>query len=81
MVSMVNMMQRMEDISVAARSDTYSANELNIFAIEVEGYMDDIRGLQIQETLMGTSCSQVQRLPRCLSLKRQMVVWSIRKSN
>ena len=45
MMSMVNMMQRMEDISVAARSDTYSANELNIFAIEVEGYMDDIRGL------------------------------------
>ena len=45
MMSMVDMMQRMEDLSIAARSDTNSANELNIFAIEVEGYMDDIRGL------------------------------------
>ena len=45
MMSMVNMLRRMEDLSVAANSDTYSANELDIFAIEVEGYMDDIRGL------------------------------------
>ena len=45
MMSMSDMMRRMEDISVAARSDTYSASDLDIFAIEVEGYMDDIRGL------------------------------------
>lgn len=45
MMSMVDMMRRMEDISVAARSDTYNATDLDIFAIEVEGYMDDIRGL------------------------------------
>ena len=45
MMSMVDMLRRMEDLSVAAKSDTYSANELDIFAIEVEGYMDDIRGL------------------------------------
>jgi flagellar hook-associated protein 3 FlgL len=42
---MTNMMTRMQDISVAARSDTYSGNDLDIFAIEVQGYMDDIRGL------------------------------------
>ena len=45
MMSMVDMLRRMEDISVAARSETYGASELEIFAIEVEGYMDDIRGL------------------------------------
>lgn len=45
MMSMSNMMTRMQDISVAARSDTYSGNDLDIFAIEVQGYMDDIRGL------------------------------------
>ena len=45
MMSMNNMMTRMQDISVAARSDTYSGNDLDIFAIEVQGYMDDIRGL------------------------------------
>lgn len=45
MMSMSDMMRRMEDISVAARSDTYAASDLDIFAIEVEGYMDDIRGL------------------------------------
>ena len=36
MISMVNMMQRMEDISVAC-SDNGSTREPNIFAIEVEG--------------------------------------------
>jgi len=45
MMSMSDMMRRMEDISVAARSDTYASSDLDIFAIEVEGYMDDIRGL------------------------------------
>jgi flagellar hook-associated protein 3 FlgL len=45
MMSMSDMMIRMEDISVAARSDTYASSDLDIFAIEVEGYMDDIRGL------------------------------------
>ena len=45
MMSMSNMMTRMQDISVAARSDTYSGDDLDIFAIEVQGYMDDIRGL------------------------------------
>lgn len=45
MSSMVDMVKRMQDISVAASSDTYNATDLNIFAIEVEGYMDDIRGL------------------------------------
>ena len=45
MSSMLDMVQRMQDISVAASSDTYNATDLNIFAIEVEGYMDDIRGL------------------------------------
>lgn len=45
MMSMVDMIRRMQEISIAARSDTYGASELDIFAIEVEGYMDDIRGL------------------------------------
>ena len=45
MMSMSNMMTLMQDISVAARSDTYSVDDLDIFAIEVQGYMDDIRGL------------------------------------
>jgi flagellar hook-associated protein 3 FlgL len=45
MMSMSNMMIRMQDISVAARSDTYASSDIDIFAIEVEGYMDDIRGL------------------------------------
>ena len=45
LMSMSDMMIRMEDISVAARSDTYADSDLDIFAIEVEGYMDDIRGL------------------------------------
>jgi len=45
MMSMLDMMARMEDISVSARSDTYADSDLDIFAIEVEGYMDDIRGL------------------------------------
>jgi len=45
MMSMSNMMIRMQDISIAARSDTYASSDMDIFAIEVEGYMDDIRGL------------------------------------
>jgi flagellar hook-associated protein 3 FlgL len=45
MMSMSDMMIRMQDISVAARSDTYASSDLDIFAIEVEGYMDDMRGL------------------------------------
>ena len=45
MMSMSDMMRRMEDISVAARSDTYASSDMDVFAIEVEGYMDDIRGL------------------------------------
>lgn len=45
MMSMSNMMTRMQEISIAARSDTYASSDLDIFAIEVEGYMDDIRGL------------------------------------
>ena len=45
MMSMSNMMIRMQDISIAARSDTYASSDIDIFAIEVEGYMDDIRGL------------------------------------
>jgi len=45
LMSMSDMMIRMQDISVAARSDTYADSDLDIFAIEVEGYMDDIRGL------------------------------------
>ena len=45
MMSMSDMMIRMQDISVAARSDTYASSDLDIFAIEVEGYMNDIRGL------------------------------------
>jgi flagellar hook-associated protein 3 FlgL len=45
LMSMSNMMIRMQDISIAARSDTYASSDLDIFAIEVEGYMDDIRGL------------------------------------
>ena len=45
MMSMSDMMIRMQDISIAARSDTYSSSDLDIFAIEVEGYMNDIRGL------------------------------------
>ena len=45
MMSMSNMMIRMQEISIAARSDTYASSDMDIFAIEVEGYMDDIRGL------------------------------------
>jgi flagellar hook-associated protein 3 FlgL len=45
MSSMSEMIRRMEEIAVAAASDTYSATDLNIFGVEVEGYMDDIRGL------------------------------------
>ena len=45
LMSMSDMMIRMQDISVAARSDTYADSDLDIFAIEVEGYMNDIRGL------------------------------------
>ena len=45
MMSMSNMMIRMQEISIAARSDTYASSDIDIFAIEVEGYMDDIRGL------------------------------------
>ncbi len=45
MMSMTDMIRRMQDISIAASSDTYNALDLKTFAIEVEGYMDDIRGL------------------------------------
>ncbi len=45
MISMVDMIRRMQDIAVAASSETYNADDLTTFAIEVEGYMDDIRGL------------------------------------
>jgi|TARA_B100001250_G_scaffold111766_1_gene94449 flagellar hook-associated protein 3 FlgL len=45
MSSMVDMIRRMQDIAVAASSETYNADDLTTFAIEVEGYMDDIRGL------------------------------------
>ena len=45
MASMTDMVIRMQDISIAAASDTYSSSDLDIFAIEVEGYMNDIRGL------------------------------------
>jgi flagellar hook-associated protein 3 FlgL len=45
MMAMTNMIMRMQDISISAASDTYTSTDLTIFAVEVEGYMDDIRGL------------------------------------
>jgi flagellar hook-associated protein 3 FlgL len=39
------MVIRMQDISIAAANGSYSASDLNVFAIETEGYMEDIRGL------------------------------------
>lgn len=45
LASMTDMVIRMQDISIAAASGTYSASDLNVFAIETEGYMEDIRGL------------------------------------
>ncbi|HAG72814.1 MAG TPA: hypothetical protein DCL66_11490 [Gammaproteobacteria bacterium] len=45
MMAMTDMIMRMQDISISAASDTYSSTDLAIFAVEVESYMDDIRGL------------------------------------
>ena len=45
MMAMTDMIIRMQDISVSAASDSYTGTDLDVFAIEVEGYMDDIRGL------------------------------------
>ena len=45
MMAMTDMIMRMQDISISAASDTYTSTDLTIFAVEVEGYMDDIRGL------------------------------------
>jgi flagellar hook-associated protein 3 FlgL len=45
MMAMTNMIMRMQDISISGASDTYTSTDLTIFAVEVEGYMDDIRGL------------------------------------
>ena len=45
MSGMVEMIRKMQDISIQAPSGTYSNNERAIFATEVEGYLNDIRGL------------------------------------
>jgi len=45
MSSMTNMIRRMQDIAIAGANQTYSQGELNLFANEVQGYLDDIRGL------------------------------------
>ena len=45
MMAMTDMIMRMQDISISAASDTYTSTDLTIFAVEVESYMDDIRGL------------------------------------
>lgn len=45
LASMTDMVIRMQDISIAAANGSYSASDLNVFAIETEGYMEDIRGL------------------------------------
>jgi flagellar hook-associated protein 3 FlgL len=42
---MVEMIRKMQDIAIQAPSGTYSNDERAIFAIEVEGYLNDIRGL------------------------------------
>ena len=45
MSGMVEMIRKMQDIAIQAPSGTYSNNERAIFATEVEGYLNDIRGL------------------------------------
>ena len=45
MSSMTNMIRRMQDIAIAGANQTYSQSELNLFANEVQGYIDDVRGL------------------------------------
>ncbi|MDG0997989.1 MAG: flagellar hook-associated protein FlgL [Gammaproteobacteria bacterium] len=45
MSGMVEMIRKMQDIAIQAPSGTYSNSEREIFAIEVEGYLNDIRGL------------------------------------
>ena len=45
LASMTDMVIRMQDISIAAANGSFSASDLNVFAIETEGYMEDIRGL------------------------------------
>ena len=45
MSSMTNMIRRMQDIAIAGANQTYSQSELDLFANEVQGYIDDIRGL------------------------------------
>lgn len=43
--SMTDMLIRMQELSIAASSDTYNASDLDVFAVEVEGYLADMRGL------------------------------------
>lgn len=45
MSGMVEMIRMMQDIAIQAPNDTYSDSEREIFAVEVKGYLDDIRGL------------------------------------
>lgn len=45
MSGMVEMIRKMQDIAIQAPSDTYSNDERAIFAVEVKGYLNDIRGL------------------------------------
>ena len=45
MSGMVEMIRMMQDIAIQAPNDTYSDCEREIFAVEVKGYLDDIRGL------------------------------------
>ena len=45
MSSMTEMLRRMQDLAIASSTDTYSDDDRKIFAIEVEGYLEDMRGL------------------------------------
>jgi flagellar hook-associated protein 3 FlgL len=45
MSGMVEMIRMMQDIAIQAPNGTYSNDERAIFATEVEGYLNDIRGL------------------------------------
>jgi flagellar hook-associated protein 3 FlgL len=45
MSSMSNMIRRIQELCIAGSNGTYSQDDLNMFANEIAGYLDDIRGL------------------------------------
>lgn len=81
MSSMTNMIRRMQDIAIAGANQTYSQSELDLFANEVQGYIDDIRGLANTKDSNGHYIFLEQKQRQNLSLSRRMVLLYIKEIN